>query len=107
MDNQQTPAVRRLNQLKIAAISGQAGCATLLIVLSALFIGLWLDSQLGQRGPLTFGLLILSVPVSLTVMLKITLRAIRRMQPPAAAAPRETIHNTDREAWDEHTETQS
>lgn len=105
MDNQQTPAVRRLNQLKIAVISGQAGCATLGIVLSALFIGLWLDSQLGQRGPLTFALLIFSVPVSLTVMLKVTLRAIRRMQPPMADVPRETIHDHNKEAWDESTET--
>lgn len=96
MKDQQTPSVRRLNQLKIAAISGQAGCATLFIVLSALFIGLWLDSQLGQRGPFTFGLLILSIPVSLTVMLKITLSAIRRMQKSAAVASEST---RDNEEW--------
>ncbi len=106
MDTNKTPAKRRLNQFKIAIISGQAGCATLIVVLAALFIGLWLDSQLGQRGPFTFGLLILSVPLSLTVMLKITLRAIRRMQPQAANTPRETIHDHNEEAWDETTETQ-
>ncbi len=103
MDNQQTPAARRLNHLKIAIISGQAGCATLTVVLAALFIGLWLDSQLGQRGPLTFGLLILSIPLSLALMLHITLRAIRRMQPQAAVIPRETIHDHNKEACDETT----
>lgn len=65
----------------LAAVAGQAGCATLLIVFTALFIGLWLDSLFGQRGPWTFGLLILSVPVSLYVMLRLTLSAIRRIIP--------------------------
>jgi hypothetical protein len=79
------PASRRMSQkatnLMLAAVAGQAGCATLLIVFTALFIGLWLDSLFEQRGPWTFGLLILSVPVSLYVMLRLTLSAIRRIIP--------------------------
>lgn len=71
----------RIKNLGLAAIAAQAGCATLIIVFIALFFGLWLDSRLGQRGPCTFGLLILSVPVSLFIMLRIALGAINRITP--------------------------
>lgn len=55
--------------------------ATIIIIMVALIIGLWLDSRLGQRGPCTFGMLIVSIPFSLYVMLRITLGALRRIQP--------------------------
>jgi hypothetical protein len=54
-------------------------------VFGALLLGLWLDSQLGQRGPCVFSLLIVSVPVSLALMLRVALGAIQRIQPPPAA----------------------
>lgn len=79
-----TPLGRRVKNLSLAAVAAQAGCATLIIVFSAMFLGLWLDSQAGQRGPFTFGLLLLSVPVSLYAMLRIALGAIRLIDPPAS-----------------------
>jgi hypothetical protein len=78
MDGKQA---RRFKNLGLAAIAGQAGCATLIIVFSALLVGLWLDAQLGRRGPCVFGLLILSVPLSLFIMLRIALGAINRIVP--------------------------
>jgi hypothetical protein len=72
----------RLRNLSYAALAGQAGCVTLFIVFGALLVGLWLDAQLGQRGPCVFGLLIVSVPVSLALMLRVALGAIARIQPP-------------------------
>ncbi|MCU0498553.1 MAG: hypothetical protein MUF87_14475 [Anaerolineae bacterium] len=74
-------APKRIKNLGLAAIAGQAGCATLIIVFAALFIGLWFDSQFGLRGPCTFGMLIFSIPFSLFVMLKIAISAIERIQP--------------------------
>jgi hypothetical protein len=71
----------RLKNLTMAAIAAQAGCATLIIVVSALIGGLWLDQQAGQRGPFVIGLLVISVPISLFVMLRITLGAIKRITP--------------------------
>lgn len=71
----------RIKNLGLAAVAAQAGCATLIIVFVALFVGLWLDSRLGQRGPCTFGLLIVSVPFSLYIMLRIALGAINRIVP--------------------------
>lgn len=87
MSNKRTPSKRspssttRLKNLGLAAIAGQAGCATLVIVFAALFIGLWLDTQFGRRGPFTFALLCLSIPVSLYAMLRLTMSAIERINP--------------------------
>ncbi len=82
----------RAKNLTLVVIAAQAGCATLLIVFPALFIGLWLDAQMGQRGPFTIGLLILSVPLSLYLMVRIALGAVRRMVPrlPEREAPPES-----------------
>jgi hypothetical protein len=80
MDRGPHSASHRVRNLSLAAISAQAGCATLIIVFIALFAGLWLDSQLDQRGPCTVGLLMVSVPVSLYVMLRIALGAIQLIQ---------------------------
>lgn len=71
----------RVKNLTLAAIAAQAGCATLVIVILALMIGLWLDTQMGRRGPFTIGLLVLSVPLSLYIMVRIALGAVRRIVP--------------------------
>lgn len=80
MNDQQLPAQPPIKNVTVAAIAGQAGCVTLTIVLSALFIGLWLDSLLpGEGRPITFILLLISVPLSLYLMLRVTLWAISRL----------------------------
>jgi len=76
------PVRKRMRNLGLAAIAGQAGCATLIIVLIALFVGLWFDNQLEQSGLCTIGLIILSIPFSLYVMLRIALGAINLIEPP-------------------------
>ena len=54
--------------LTLAGAAGQVGCLTLLIVLLAVFGGLWLDARFQTKPAFTFGLLIASIPVSLLVM---------------------------------------
>ena len=66
----------RIHNLTIALISIQAGCASIVIIIIALVLGAWLGSLLGQRGLCIFGMVILSVPVSLYVMLWIAMRAV-------------------------------
>ena len=80
---EQNPSPNRqyAQNLALAAVAGQAGCASLVIIMVALVVGLWIDGQLGWRGPFTIGLLICSVPVSLLVMLKIALGAINQIIP--------------------------
>jgi len=87
------PFKRRAMNLTYAAIAGQAGCLTLIIVFSALLGGLWLDSQLGQRGPCVFGTLVLSIPISLYAMLRLALSAISKIQLPENTDSSEE-HNT-------------
>jgi hypothetical protein len=83
MSNRHNSAQTRLKNLSLTAIAGQAGCVTLVIVFAALGVGLWLDSQLGQRGPCTLGMLVISVPFSLYAMVRIALAAIQRIEPPS------------------------
>jgi len=82
MTEPKTPLKTRAMNLTFAAVAGQAGCLTLIIVFGALLGGLWLDSQLGQSGLCVFGMLILSIPVSLFAMLRLALSAISKIQLP-------------------------
>ena len=81
MSDRHNSAQTRLKNLSLTAIAGQAGCVTLVIVIAALLVGLWLDAQLGRRGPCTFGMLVISVPFSLYAMVRIALAAIERIEP--------------------------
>jgi hypothetical protein len=82
MEHKKTTASRRAINLSLAAVAGQSGCATVIIVFTALFVGLWLDARFDQRGLFTFGVLVCSIPFSLVVMLTIALNAIKRITPP-------------------------
>ena len=78
MANQQPSRVKNLT---LAAMAGQAGCASLFFIIAALLIGIWLDSRFGVRGLFTVALLLLSVPLSLFVMVRIALGTIKHLQP--------------------------
>ena len=65
----------------LAAVIGQVGCLTLIIVLAALFGGMWLDSYFDTRPMITVGLMIVSIPVTLLVMLLIVRVATSRLGP--------------------------
>lgn len=54
--------------LTLAGIAAQAGCLTLVIVLVAVFGGLWLDAQFQTKPVITFVFIIASIPVSLALM---------------------------------------
>ena len=54
--------------LTLAAVTAQVGCLTLVIILGAVFGGLWLDAQYQTKPWFTVGLLIASIPVSLTII---------------------------------------
>ncbi len=81
MNKDKASARQRAKNLSLAAVAGQSGCATVIIVFGALLIGFWLDAQFDQRGLFIFGALILSIPVSIVVMLRIALGAISRITP--------------------------
>ena len=81
-DHEQSGEGRKpLNQgMVLGAVVGQVGCLTLLIVLAALFSGLWLDGKFGTKPILTVILMIASVPVTLVLMFWIVRKATARLQ---------------------------
>ncbi len=76
---QRTP--ERLKNFALAATAAQGGCASVVVVIGALLIGLWLDSVLHTKPAFTLLLIILSVPLSLFVMLALVLGATRSITP--------------------------
>jgi hypothetical protein len=72
--------VRYWLNLTLAGFAAQAGCVTLLIVLAAVFGGLWLDARLGTKPALTMVLLVISIPVSIVVMLFLVRAATKRIK---------------------------
>jgi hypothetical protein len=72
---------KEINQsVVLGAVVGQVGCLTLVIVLAALFGGLWLDGVFGTKPVITLLLMIASVPVTLIVMFWIVRKATARLQ---------------------------
>ena len=72
---------QRIINLAIAGIVGQVGCLTLLIVLGAIFGGLWLDNQFNTRPVITIVLVITSIPVSVLLMLAVVRAGVARIKP--------------------------
>jgi hypothetical protein len=66
--------------LTLAAVAGQVGCLTVIVILAALFGGLWLDQQFGTDKLFTIGLMIASVPVTLVAMFWVVRKATSRLQ---------------------------
>jgi hypothetical protein len=71
---------QKILNLTLAVVAGQVGCLTLVILLLAIFLGLWLDNQYGTKPTFTIGLLLGSIPVSLLVMFAVVRAAVRRIR---------------------------
>ncbi len=68
-----------LNTLLVVMI-GQVGCLTLIIILAAVFGGLWLDNTFGTKPVFTLALLFAGIPVSLILMLLVARRTLARLR---------------------------
>lgn len=55
--------------LTLAAVAGEVGCLTLVIVLVALLGGLWIDNYFGSKPIITIILMFASIPVTLVTMI--------------------------------------
>lgn len=79
--NQPADDRKQFNQsLVLGAIVGQVGCLTLLIVLAALFGGLWLDNRFDTRPIFTVVLMLGSIPLTLVAMFWTVRKATARLQ---------------------------
>jgi len=74
------PNKRSWLNMTIAALVGQVGCLTLVIVLAAVLAGLWLDGRFGTRPWFTIGLVAVSIPISLVVMIVVARSAVKKIK---------------------------
>ena len=67
--------------MALAAVAGQVGCLTTIIVVGSLIAGLFLDSRLDTRPTFTILFVVLSVPVTLGVMFWVVRNVTSRIKP--------------------------
>jgi hypothetical protein len=72
---------RQVLNLTLLTVVGQVGCITPLIILVALFIGIWLDARLGSKPTFTIMFIVGSVPVALIAMFWVVKETIDRTLP--------------------------
>lgn len=94
-DRGKTDRKQYWQNMTLAVVAGQVGCLTLVIVLAAVFFGLWLDSRMGTRPAFTIFLILASIPVSLVVMLVVTRAATKRIKAQAGAKKPVSQEETD------------
>jgi len=79
--SEQTPKEKRNRfNLLLAAVTGQVGCLTMVIVIAAVLLGIYLDAQFGTKPWLTVGLLIVSIPISLVLMFFVVRKAVSKLK---------------------------
>jgi F0F1-type ATP synthase assembly protein I len=66
--------------LVIAALAGQVGVLTLVIILAAVFGGLALDDRFDSKPWFTVGLLVASIPISLLTMIFLVRKAVAKIK---------------------------
>jgi hypothetical protein len=83
----------------VYTVGGQVGCATLAIVLVALFAGIGLDRLLGTKPVLTIIFTLGSAPFSLFLTYKLAMRAVNNLnpKPPVTAQPKPVEEEEKRE----------
>jgi F0F1-type ATP synthase assembly protein I len=81
VDQKKPEPARYAMNLTLAAVAGQVGCLTIVIIFAALLGGLWLDNQFGTRPLFIVGLLLVSVPVTLVTMFWVVRQATSRIKP--------------------------
>ena len=65
---------------------------TFVVIFLALFAGLWLDGLLHTRPAFTIGLVIISIPVTIVLMLRLVKVATSRIKPNQTNSTEEETH---------------
>jgi len=79
MSRPDTRSNNRFNTI-LATVVGQVGCLTPLILLAALFVGLWLDRQFETKPLFTIIFIVGSAPVSIFVLYRIVRSATNKLK---------------------------
>lgn len=76
------PSAQIMQQASLFLIGGEVGCLTLIIVLAAVFGGLYLDNLFGTKPVLTLIFVLGSAPLALVLTFWVATRAVKRYTPP-------------------------
>jgi len=91
--SENSPEKNRLSNaavgMKALTIGGEVGCLTVVIVLVAVFGGLWLDRVFGTKPMLTLLFLLASAPLALVLTFWLARRSLQ---------PSDHSHNADRKS---------
>ena len=79
-DQDERKPVPKTFYLTLATVLGQVGCLTLVLLLAAIFFGIWLDKSFGTRPMFTLGLAIASIPVTIVAMLWVVRATTTRLR---------------------------
>jgi F0F1-type ATP synthase assembly protein I len=79
MSQPETRSNNRFNTI-LATVVGQVGCLTPIILLGALFVGLWLDRQFETKPLFTIIFIVGSAPVSVYVLYRIVRSATDKLK---------------------------
>ena len=93
-DNDQKNNRQRVLNLTLAGVAGLSGFITLLIVLLAMFAGIWLDNKFDTNHKFTIGLILGSVPLTLIIMFYFVRSATSRIKPTTINKPFEEEVNS-------------
>ncbi len=64
----------------LGSAMAQVGCGTVVVILAALALGLWIDHHFGTRPWATLTLILGSIPLSLLVVARLALQAAKQAQ---------------------------
>ena len=79
MSQPESKSNNRFNTI-LATVVGQVGCLTPVIILGALFAGLWLDRQFETKPLFTILFIVGSAPVSVFVLYRIVRSATTKLK---------------------------
>ncbi len=79
MSQPETRSNNRFNTV-LATVVGQVGCLTPIILLGALFVGLWLDRQFETKPLFTILFIVGSAPISIFVLYRIVRTATDKLK---------------------------
>jgi F0F1-type ATP synthase assembly protein I len=84
MDRKSPEQNSYMRNLALAAVAGQSGCSTVILIFLALFAGLFLDAQLDTHPIFSVGLVLICIPFSLYAMIRLVLSTTAKIAPPPA-----------------------
>jgi F0F1-type ATP synthase assembly protein I len=79
----------------LATTVAQVGCVTVIVILGFLALGLALDNWLGTRPLFTLVLVLVSIPLSLYLLVRVALSSTQQLAPPVSRQTEEELSSQE------------